>query len=271
MVSGTPKRGNIDSWAVEHVLDPRSPLFREGRIVTEEDPALGDRALYWGVLGAIADGHRRRSSLARTLGRAESAMTFPLRVLAEGRWIELRRDPLHRNRSTILLTEPIVRTHRVLIEANERRLVRGQGSEVWQDARRIVAQSDLRAPSRVVGVRMAHESERITIHRRAADPGRAQHIGQGANSLQIDIVAVDDTRGLSDRVVAIGEVKAGSTPIGVDQLARLDRIVSRLEGRNGNQHVRRVLVARSGFTTELSRAARRRPDTVLIDLDRLYS
>lgn len=271
MVGGAPRRGNVDSWAVEHVLDPRSPLFREGRIVTEEDPALGDRSLYWGVLGAIADGHRRRSSLARALGRADSALTFPLRVLAEGQWIELRRDPLHRNRSTILLTEPIVRTHRVLIEANERRLVRGQGREVWQDARATVA-SQIYAPHLgwLACEWLMGRSGARSIDAQPTLVGPST-FGQGANSLQLDIVAVDDTRSRSDRVVAIGEVKAGSTPIGVDQLARLDHIADRLEGPDGSQQVCRVLVARSGFTAELGRAARRRTDTVLIDLDRLYS
>jgi hypothetical protein len=49
----------------------------------------------------------------------------------------------------------------------------------------------------------------------------------------------------------------------------LDGIAARL-GDRAAPAVRRVLVARRGFTAELRREASRRGDTSLIELDRIY-
>lgn len=59
---------------------------REGRIVVTEDPTLADRALYWGILAALAEGKGRRSDLAEALGRTPTSIGFPTKVLTGGRW-----------------------------------------------------------------------------------------------------------------------------------------------------------------------------------------
>jgi uncharacterized protein len=59
-----PKAGNVEKWMIEHLLDPASPLFREGRIVVTEDPTLADRALY---LGNSCRTRRRQGSTGRPL------------------------------------------------------------------------------------------------------------------------------------------------------------------------------------------------------------
>jgi hypothetical protein len=41
-------------------------------------------------------------------------------------------------------------------------------------------------------------------------------------------------------------------------------------GQRAAPHVRRLLVARAGFTAELRRLARQRSDVELVDLSRLY-
>jgi uncharacterized protein len=55
LAGAVPRRGDVRSWAIEHVLLPTSPLHREGRAAVAEDAALGDRSLYWGLLAAVAD------------------------------------------------------------------------------------------------------------------------------------------------------------------------------------------------------------------------
>ena len=89
-----PKRGNIDGWVVEHLLEPTSSLLREGRINVFEDPSLSDRSLYWSLLGAIASGATRPSEIAHTLGRQPTSLHHALGVLEQSGWVEYERDPL---------------------------------------------------------------------------------------------------------------------------------------------------------------------------------
>jgi hypothetical protein len=86
---------------------------------------------------------------------------------------------------------------------------------------------------------------------------------------QIDIVAVERGPQGGDRIHAIGESKAGKTPVGIGELARLDDLVALL-GKRAAPDVKRLLVARSGFTSELARLAVCRHDVELVDLHRLY-
>ena len=269
LAGDAPRRGAVGRWVVEHLLTPTSPLHREGQVVLSEDPALGSRAVYWGLLAAVADGNRRRSDVAVAVGRPDAALTFPLRVLADSGWIEQRPDPLHRGRSSLLLAEPVVRTHRVLIEPDELRLNRGHGSAVWDDAAARVA-SLIYGPHlewMAAEWLLTHASpETIGGSPRLVGPstlsaGRARH--------QIDLVAVEPDRHGKDRVILIGETKAGPTPVGLGELARLDDIAAALGDRAG-AGLRRLLVGRGGFTAELRRMARQRPDVELADLERLY-
>ncbi len=270
LAGAAPRRGDVRSWAIEHVLLPTSPLHREGRASVAEDAALGDRSLYWGLLAAVADGSARRSEIAEEIRRPTGALAFPLRVLLEAGWIEQRDDPLHKSRSSVLLTEPMVRTHRVLIEPEELRLARGQAAAVWDDA-------SARVATLIHGPHLEWMACEWALS--FADPntlgGSPRLVGPsvwsyGQRRSQIDLVAVQpDARG-ADRVIAIGETKATASATGVDQLARLDNIVERL-GDRGAPMVKRILTARAGFTAELRRTARSRPDVELVDLDRLYN
>ncbi len=86
--------------------------------------------------------------------------------------------------------------------------------------------------------------------------------------IELDLAAVEiATRG-SRRVCAIGEVKSGQEPTGIAELERLDAAVTLLP--DSPVEPRRLLVSRAGFTRELTQAARRRGDTELVDMPRLY-
>jgi uncharacterized protein len=269
LAGGRPTGGNVERWMIERLFDPTSPLFREGRVVVTEDPSLNDRALYWGLLSALAEGGRRKADLAQALDRTPTSLAFPMRVLIEGGWAEAEPDPFHPNRSILRLTEPIIRTYRLLIQPEERRLVRGDATRVARDARPIIARQ-INGPHlewmaaewalRFAGEDSVGGSPRYVTSGNLADRG-ASH--------QLDLVAVERAANGGDRIHAIGEVKAGQTRVGVGELERLDGIVPLLKARAAKS-VQRILVSRSGFTTELERAAARRHDITLVDLHRLY-
>ncbi len=266
----TPDRGNIDKWAIKYLLDSASPLFHEGQLLVSGDPTLVDTSLYWAVLGAVADGNSRRGDIARAIGRTSPALAQPIDVLAAGHWIEQRRDPFHDRSTTIALTEPMLRTYRVLIAPEQARLSAGRASEVWSDAqprlaRRVFA-PHLEWMANDWMIRFA-SSETVGGGIRTSSPGVLR---PRTRAWQVDVVALAPDRNDVDRVTAVGEVKATRDSVGVAEVHRLDEIVVAL-GERAAPTVKRVLVARAGFTAELTRAARRRADIELVDLDRLYT
>ena len=74
----------------------------------------------------------------------------------------------------------------------------------------------------------------------------------------------------ADRIIAIGEVKATASPMGSDQLARLEHLRELLPGEGTAGQVRLLLVSQSGFAPALAQQAQQREDVELVDLERLY-
>jgi uncharacterized protein len=264
-----PRNGNIDAWVVRHLLDMSSPLYSEGTLLVADDPTLSDKSLYWSVLGAIAEGSRRRNDIAAALDRSPGALGQPIDVLLAGRWIEQRPDPFHPRYSLMQLTEPMLRTHRVVIAPERRRLAQGRAEAVWNDVQARVA-------SLIYGPHLEWMANDWIMRVEPLDVVGAHPTDSGPGTLrfdkttnQIDIVTVAPGKNDTPLVHVIGEVKADGKPMGVGQLERLDRIAARL-GDRAAPAVRRVLVARRGFTAELTREAKRRGDTSLVDLDRIY-
>jgi uncharacterized protein len=265
-----PERGNVDKWAITYLLDPASPLFHEGQLLVAEDPTLVDKSLYWAVLGAVADGNASRGGIAKAIGRTSPALAQAIDVLAAGRWIEQRRDPFHARSTTIALTDPMLRTFRVLIAPERARLAAGRTAEVWSDAQPNLAR-------RVLGPHLEWMANDWMIRFASAETAGGGIRSSTPGTLrprtqpwQIDIVALAPDRNDVDRVTAIGEVKATKDPVGLQELVRLDQIAAAL-GERGAPLIKRIIVARAGFTAELGREARRRFDVELVDLDRLYT
>src|SRR5215471_10901941 len=77
----------FDRWVVRKLLNPSTAFFREGRVLLAEEPELGELALYFSVLSAIAAGRTRRGQMADAIGRKESALSHPLSVLEGTRLI----------------------------------------------------------------------------------------------------------------------------------------------------------------------------------------
>ena len=130
----TPSKGDLDRWVIDQLLSVSSPLMNEGRTVVAEDPALHDRALYWAVLGAVADGATTRGDITKALGRPPTALHHALTALIEAGWLHVDQDPLRERSSRYSLGEPIVRFHRLVVEPAAARLTqRRKAAVVWAD------------------------------------------------------------------------------------------------------------------------------------------
>lgn len=288
LVGGTPAyrdfcRGDapagpsdLTRWVVRRLLDPSSPMFREGRILLAEDPDIVNPAPHLAVLSAIARGRTRRGEIAADTGRASGALHHPLDVLTEASLIEAHDDALRAKRTTYSLAEPVLRFHHLVIGPNEARLVARRGEQVWTDVADTVS-------SRILGPHFELLARRWTLLHAAPDtlggtPGRVAptvlnlrrttpEVESGGQ--EIDVVAIENRAGAAERVLAIGEAKWRTRPIGIGELERLRRLRGLLPG--GSSGVRLLLFAAAGFTPELSRAAEHAGDVELVDLERLYT
>jgi uncharacterized protein len=145
---------------------------------------------------------------------------------------------------------------------------------VWDDAQPIV-RSRIYAPhlERLARIWVRDFASQDSVGGVADEVEGSEVAGVG----QLDLVAVERPVNGSRKVIAVGEVKSGAEPVGVAGVTRLDVAVDRLAtGRSlevrkmMSPSIKRVLVARAGFTLELRRLAARRGDIELVDLARLY-
>ena len=83
------------------------------------------------------------------------------------------------------------------------------------------------------------------------------------------MVVIADAPQTGGRILAIGEVKATRSPVGLNQLERLEHIRTLLPPAMALVPPRLLLFARHGFTRELTAAAAALEDLELIDLNRL--
>jgi uncharacterized protein len=72
------------------------------------------------------------------------------------------------------------------------------------------------------------------------------------------------------RILAIGEVKATTWHVGLDQLQRVQHIRSLLPSGGDAGRAKLLLFSRAGFTSDLVAHARTDDEAELIDLPRLY-
>jgi hypothetical protein len=96
-----------------------------------DDPELGDAAFYHAVLAAICSGSRKRSDIARSLGRPDSALSHPLGMLERVQLVRKVDDALRSRRPVYQVTEPLVRLQHLIIRPAEARFgVRGGRAEL---------------------------------------------------------------------------------------------------------------------------------------------
>ncbi len=283
LVGGTPayrdmcvdRPGSVSTfgeWVVQRLLHPASAMFREGNALLYEEPELGDAALYHAVLAAICGGAHRRSDIARQLGRSDSALSHPLDMLERVQLVRKADDALRARRPVYQVTEPLLRLHHLLIRPNEARLVGRGRAQVWTESADLVA-------SLIHGPHLEDLARAWCLDHASAEtlgglPSRCEPAlvacREHTTNHELDVVVSADSPHVGTRILAIGEVKAVRSPVGLNQLRRLEHIRTLLPGHTDSDRPRLLLFARHGFTLDLTSEADTRPDVELIDLPRLY-
>lgn len=273
MSGGAPAAAaDFDQWVADGLLDPASALFREGNVLLHEQPEVSDPALYFSVLGAVADGAAKRSDIAAVLGRSDASLRHPLAVLEELRLVRKVEDALRARRPVYELAEPVIRFAQLLIRPREATLSARGGLTVWRESADTVT-------SKIYGPHMETLAREWTLaHAAAATLGGTANLVQPATVAcrehraghELDVVALADLPHEPVRILAIGEAKATNKHIGMAEVTRLEHLRDLLPSERVAGTVKLLLFSRTGFTTEVQRAGER-DDIELIDLERLYS
>lgn len=265
---------DFDAWVVRAVLDPASPLFKEGRHLLAEESDLRDRALYHSVLAAIAEGNRTRGGIANAVGRPADAVAHPLVVLEDVGMIHRIPDAFHPNRTVFRIAEPLIAFYHAVMRPEWGRLERpGSAASVW-------ASSRARFRSLVVGphfeslarsfVRAYCDAETLGGTPTWVRPG-VLNDRAGRRTLEVDVVAARADGEAPPRLLALGEAEWG-TVLGPQHLERL--VVAReLAGRYGfdTSATRLLLIGGAGFAPALRgrTGGPEDPFVELVDLRRL--
>lgn len=266
--------GDFDDWVIRTVLNPQLPLFREARYLLADEADIRDPALYHGVLGAIASGHRTRGGIAGFINRKSPDIGHPLAVLEDCHLITKEADPFRRGRSVYRVAEPLIEFYEAVMRPEWTRLERLDPAGAWRNSQsRFLSQVvgphfetlcrewALDATEDVFG-ELPGEVAAGTI----ADPGRRTQI-------EVDVAVLSAAwPGERRRVLSLGEAKWDKR-LGMRHLARLRR-ARELLAVKGFDTARTVLACYSGagFDDELREAAARTGDdrVLLVDLARLY-
>ena len=258
----------FDRWVARRLLNPSTAFFREGRVLLAEEPELGELSLYFSVLSAIASGRTRRGQIADAVGRKESALSHPLSVLEETRLVVRTSDALRENRATYRIAEPMLRFHQLVIAPNEARLVRRDGERVW-------AQQADTISSKIYGPHFEDLAREWSMQHASPDAlgGSASRVArteincpEHRHQHELDVVAIERTPNSTERILAIGEAKWRSEPVGLRELERLRHV----RGVMSEPAARLLLFSRAGFDSELVTQAQRAGDVELVDMARLY-
>lgn len=267
---GPASSADLDSWVVRTLLNPASAMFREGNVLLTEEDGIADTSVYFGVLAAISQGRCRRSEIAASLGRPQTAISHPLGVLVQARFVAPEMDAVRQKRSVFRIAEPVLRLHQLVIAPNEARLVRHRGEAVWASVEDTVS-------SKIYGPHFESVARTWCLEWAAPETlgGTPSQVApteincpEHRCNHEIDVAVIETQTGRRDRITAIGEAKWRVRSSGVDQLRRLEHLRELLGLPDG---VKLLLFSRSGFNTDLLAEAGARVDVELVDLERLYT
>jgi hypothetical protein len=171
------------------------------------------------------------------------------------------------------VTEPLLRLHHLIIRPFEARLVGRGRAQVWAESADTVA-SLINGPH-LEDLARAWCVDHASTQTLGGLPSRCEPTlvacREHKTNHKLDVVVIADTPQAGGRILAIGEVKATRSPVGLNQLERLAHIRTLLPPAMTPAPPRLLLFARHGFTPELTAAAAALDDLELIDLNRLYA
>jgi AAA+ ATPase superfamily predicted ATPase len=260
----------FDRWVARALLAPGSAMFREGNVLLSAE--VNDPAPYHSVLSAVANGAHRRSEIAGVLQRSDSALSHPLTVLEHTQLLDRVQDALKARRSVYHVAEPVIRLHQLVIRRNEAALVARHGPQVWESVAGTIA-------SKIYGPHLEVLARQWCVLHASTSTlgGRPNHVRpatlpcrQHRQGHELDVVVSSAPAFEQERILAIGEAKATTQPVGEAELTRLDHLRQLLPADRVARPPRLLLFGRAGFSPALRRAAAARADVELIDLERLY-
>jgi uncharacterized protein len=270
--AGPDDNASFDEWVIRHLLNPASAMFREGGQLLREEPSISDPTSYTAILAAISAGNRRRSEIGAALGRPSGSLAHLLSGLQDIGLIEQTDDALRDKRAIFQIAEPVVRLHQLIVARREPELVAGLGPRVWASAADTVA-------AKVYGPHFEELARRWCLQYAAEQTigGQAVRVRPTEISCrdhrqahEVDVVVTEAVPFGADRIAVIGEAKATGEHVGLGQLARLEHVRTLLPTAMTPSTPKILLFGRSGFTSDLLRAAAQRSDLELVDLVRLY-
>ena len=246
----------FDDWVIQRLLNPASAMFREGSALLYEEPELGDAALYHAVLAAICAGSRKRSDIAKTLGRPDSALSHPLEMLERVQLVRKVDDALRSRRPVYQVTEPLVRLQHLIIRPFEARLVGRGRARVWAESQDTV-ESLIHGPH-LEDLARSWCMEHADPETLGGLPSRCEPAviacREHQKNHELDAVVSADPPQERSRILAIGEVKATNWRVGLNQLECLRHIRSLLPASTTDQQPKLLLFSRRGFTPDLTAA-----------------
>jgi AAA+ ATPase superfamily predicted ATPase len=265
---------DFDAWVARTVLNPETPLFREGRYLLAEEPDMRDTAIYHSVLAAIAEGNSTRGGIATYVGRKSADIAHPINVLEDAGLITREDDVFREKRSTYEIAEPLIAFYHAIMRPAWTQLERpGNATRVWRA-------SSERFSRKVLGPHFERICRSWTLN--YADPerlgGLPAYVGQGVindaagkSAHQVDVVVTGVADGKKVPLLAIGEAKWGEV-MGMSHVNRLQLIRSLLAAGAKYDVSRTKLMCFSGagFTDTLRARAETESDILLIDAGELY-
>ena len=274
--AGVPTRlGDMPEWLCATVLNPSHALFREDDYLLREDPRVTDEAVYYSLLGAIADGRTAPKRIAEALGRTSTEIGHHMNVMTTAGFVTRQDDLLRARRPAYRVADPIVRFHHLINRRHRARLEDRMAARVWTDAAATYR-------SGIVGPHFESICRQWTDRYAAPETlgGETERSASlqvddrgSRQSFQLDVVARQaGTQGSSTTPIRLlGEAKARR--LNTDDLTRLDRLADLLAQRSDAvlaPNAKRLLFSLEGFSTDLTNTAATRQDVELIDLPRLY-
>lgn len=272
LVDAPPARvAGLERWLSGNVLNPSHALFREADYLLTEDTSMTDRALYRSIFSAIAGGEATKGGVAKSLGRKEAVLDFPLTQLEKAAFIVRDHDMLRPNRPLLRVVDPMLRFYFAIVRRDLARFEARETTAAWQDAKP-------RLDSQVAGPHF-EAMARLWARKYASNQtlgGPSRQVGfvqvndpELRQAFELDVV-IRATDGDGPKLQAIGEAKGGEAKRAQSDLQRLERLRGLLTSRADAASAKLLLFGRSGFDADLEEAARGREDVELIDLRRLY-
>lgn len=262
----------FDEWVVDNLLTTDIGVFTttEVEYLLREDPRITNRAIYFDILSAVAAGASTPSKIAAAVRRDANSVRYPLGVLESAGYLARSQDMLRERKPVITLTDPVIRFDRLITSPHLRQLQFGRGAQVWQAATSVFSSGILGAHfeqlTRDWTARFGPDE--LPNHSDIGDVGFATiQDNHGKARYEIDVLGISGRR-----ITVLGEAKATAGRRGTTDLARLQHIRTLLTDLGyDTTDTTLLLFATSGFTTDLTTSAAKRPDVALIDLDALYA